>query len=100
MAPSTIYWINRLQGINTSRNYFVSINGEDILQPQNLVQRIYYEHPLFDDGAIVAQQRLPGLNERRTGVYLCGSYFRYGFHEDAFSSALQLSRLLVEDAWA
>lgn len=99
VAPSTIYWINRLQGIDTSRNYFVSINGEDTLQPQRVVQRIDYEHPLFDDGAIRAQQRLPGLNERRSGVYLCGSYFRYGFHEDAFSSALQLSRLLVEDAW-
>jgi predicted NAD/FAD-binding protein len=100
MAPSTIYWINRLQGIDAPRDYFVSINGEEMLQPRSVVQRIHYEHPLFDDGAIRAQQRLPGLNQRRSGVYLCGSYFRYGFHEDAFSSALQLSRLLVEDAWA
>jgi uncharacterized protein len=100
LAPSTVYWINRLQGIDTSRNYFVSINGEDSLQPGRVLQRIDYQHPLFDDAAIRAQQRLPGLNERRSGVYLCGSYFRYGFHEDAFSSALQLSRLLVEDAWS
>jgi uncharacterized protein len=100
VAPSTVYWINRLQGIDTSRNYFVSINGEDTLQPERVLQRIDYEHPLFDDDAIGAQQRLPALNERRSGVYLCGSYFRYGFHEDAFSSALQLSRLLAEDAWS
>jgi predicted NAD/FAD-binding protein len=100
LAPSTVYWINRLQGIDAQRNYFVSINGEDTLQPQQVLQRIYYEHPLFDDAAIRAQQRLPGLNLRRSGVYLCGSYFRYGFHEDALSSAVQLSRLLVEDAWA
>jgi predicted NAD/FAD-binding protein len=99
VAPSTIYWINRLQGIDTQRNYFVSINGEQMLQPQSVLKRIHYEHPLFNDGAIRAQQQLPRLNERRSGVYLCGSYFRYGFHEDAFSSALQLSRLLVEDAW-
>jgi predicted NAD/FAD-binding protein len=99
VAPSTIYWINRLQGIDTERNYFVSINGEETLQPQSVLQRIHYHHPLFDDGAIRAQRQLPRLNERRSGVYLCGSYFRYGFHEDAFSSALQLSRLLVEDAW-
>jgi uncharacterized protein len=99
VAPSTIYWINRLQGIDTQRNYFISINGEETLRPQHVLRRIPYEHPLFSDGAIRAQQELPRLNERRTGVYLCGSYFRYGFHEDAFSSALQLSRLLVEDAW-
>jgi predicted NAD/FAD-binding protein len=65
-----------------------------------VLQRIHYEHPLFDDAAIRAQQELPRLNQRRTGVYLCGSYFRYGFHEDAFSSALQLSRLLEQEAWA
>lgn len=100
VSPSTIYWINRLQGIETQRNYFVSINGEQTLQPHSVLKRIHYQHPLFDDGAIRAQRELPRLNERRTGVYLCGSYFRYGFHEDAFSSALQLSRLLVEDAWA
>jgi predicted NAD/FAD-binding protein len=100
VEPSTVYWINRLQGIDTQRNYFVSINGEQALQPHHVLQRIRYEHPLFNDQAIRAQRQLPRLNERRTGVYLCGSYFRYGFHEDALSSALQLSRLLVEDAWA
>jgi predicted NAD/FAD-binding protein len=80
--------------------FHISINGEETLRPQHVLRRIVYEHPLFNDGAIRAQQELPRLNERRTGVYLCGSYFRYGFHEDAFSSALQLSRLLVEDAWS
>ena len=100
VEPSTIYWINRLQGIDAQRNYFISINGEETLRPQNVLQRIAYEHPLFNDGAIRAQQELPRLNQRRTGVYLCGSYFRYGFHEDAFSSALQLSRQLVEHAWS
>jgi predicted NAD/FAD-binding protein len=28
-------------------------------------------------------------------VYFCGSYFRYGFHEDAFSSAVDLAELLT-----
>jgi predicted NAD/FAD-binding protein len=97
--PSTIYWINRLQGINSQRNYFVSINGEANLNPQNVLRRIRYEHPLFDDAAVRAQRELPQLNERRCGLYFCGSYFRYGFHEDAFSSALNLSRLLAPDTW-
>lgn len=97
--PSTIYWINRLQGIVSPRNYFVSINGEDALKPQSVLRRIHYEHPLLNDGAIRAQRRLPRLNERRTGIYFAGSYFRYGFHEDAFSSALNLSRLLAPGTW-
>jgi len=100
LEPSTIYWINRLQGISSQRNYFVSINGEAKLNAQHVLRRIRYEHPLFDAGAVRAQRELPRLNERRSGIYFCGSYFRYGFHEDAFSSALNLSRLLAPDTWA
>jgi predicted NAD/FAD-binding protein len=100
LEPSTVYWINRLQGVHSRHNYFVSINGEQTLKPSSVLQRIHYEHPLFNDGAIRAQKQLPNLNQRRTGIYFCGSYFRHGFHEDAFTSALNLSRLLATDAWA
>jgi predicted NAD/FAD-binding protein len=51
-------------------------------------------------GAIRAQRGLPGLNT--TGpVYFCGSYFKYGFHEDAFTSALDLCRTFAgEHVWS
>lgn len=98
-AASTVYWINRLQQPRTRHNYFVSINGEDALQPHKILRRIDYEHPLFNLGAIRAQRQLPALNRRPSRVYFCGSYFRYGFHEDALSSALDLSRELVSDVW-
>ena len=98
-TPSTVYWINSLQSIASRRNYFVSINGEPSLRPETILLRIRYEHPLFNCGAIRAQRDLPQLNGRRTGVYFCGSYFRYGFHEDALTSALELSRQLSNDVW-
>jgi len=98
-APSTVYWINRLQRPSTRQNYFVSINGAEALQPEKILRRIDYEHPLFNLGAIRAQSELPDLNRRHTGVYFCGSYFRYGFHEDALTSALTLSRELDGDVW-
>jgi predicted NAD/FAD-binding protein len=93
-SPSTVYWINSLQRPPTRQNYFVSINGEEALQPQKILKRISYDHPLFNLGAVRAQRELPALNARQSGVYFCGSYFRYGFHEDALSSALELSQLL------
>ena len=99
LAPSTVYWINSLQNLPTRQNYFVSINGEQSLRPATVLQRIRYEHPLFNVSAIRAQQALPGLNQRHSNVYFCGSYFRYGFHEDALKSALDLSRQLGADAW-
>lgn len=96
----TIYWMNRLQGVSRRADYFVSINGEDTVDPGRVIRRIPYEHPLFTLGAIRSQARLPGLNRREDGggVYLAGSYFRYGFHEDAFGSAVDLARVLLGGA--
>ena len=99
-TSSTIYWMNQLQNVSDRQNYFVSINGENSVNPNNVLQRIQYEHPLFNLGAIRAQKELPKLNARRTNVFFCGSYFRYGFHEDAFTSALDLCRTLTgERIW-
>jgi predicted NAD/FAD-binding protein len=94
-TPSTIYWMNRLQGVSDRQNYFVSINGEHSVNPNTVLKRIHYEHPVFSRGAIRAQAELPRLNERMNNVYFCGSYFRHGFHEDAFTSALELCRRLT-----
>jgi uncharacterized protein len=96
ISPSTVYWMNSLQEVSQARNYFVSINGENFVNPDSILKRIEYEHPLFSLGAIKAQRDLPKLNQRMNGsVFFCGSYFRHGFHEDAFTSALDLCRVLT-----
>jgi len=95
ISPSTIYWMNSLQGVSDRENYFVSINGENSVNPNTVLKRIHYEHPLFSLGAIRAQQQLPELNQPMNNVFFCGSYFKYGFHEDAFTSALELCRRLT-----
>jgi len=102
-TPSTIYWMNRLQGVSGRANYFVSINGAEKIAPDKILKRIEYEHPLFSLGALAAQVKLPKLNRREPGqrAYFCGSYFKYGFHEDAFTSALELCRILTgERIWS
>ena len=95
ISPSTIYWMNSLQGVSDRQNYFVSINGENSVNPNSILKRIQYEHPVFSLGAIKAQNKLPVMNQRQTNVYFCGSYFKYGFHEDAFTSALDLCRVIT-----
>ncbi len=89
-VPTTIYWMNRLQGVSENKNYFVSINAlHGSIQKQKLISEIEYEHPLFDVKAIDAQKELHLLNKNGP-LYFCGSYFKYGFHEDAFKSAVDL----------
>ncbi|MFA6961364.1 MAG: FAD-dependent oxidoreductase [Opitutaceae bacterium] len=103
LSPATHYWMNALQGVSNRENYFVSINRPDAIAPDKIIRRIDYTHPLFNLGAVRAQAELPKLNEQargRTETYFAGSYFRHGFHEDAFMSAVQLSELLLgRDPW-
>jgi len=99
ICPSTIYWMNSLQGVSEKRDYFVSINGEEGIHPETVLKRIQYEHPVFNLDAIRAQKELPRLNQRMKSTFFCGSYFRYGFHEDAFTSALELCRTLEKGIW-
>lgn len=88
-APSTIYWMNKLQDVSEKVDYFVSINPSASLDKTKVIKTIAYEHPLFDVPAMQAQEELYKLNEKGP-VYYCGSYFKYGFHEDAYKSAVEL----------
>ena len=89
LHASTIYWMNSLQKISDKRNYFVSLNDPNNIDEKKILKVIDYEHPLFDLHTAKAQPELSKLNEKGP-VYFCGSYFRYGFHEDALWSAVGL----------
>jgi predicted NAD/FAD-binding protein len=90
LVPTTIYWMNRLQGVSENKNYFVSINAvPGTIDEKKIHKVIDYEHPLFDVAAMKAQDELHKLNKGGP-LYFCGSYFKYGFHEDAYKSAVEL----------
>jgi predicted NAD/FAD-binding protein len=103
-STATHYWMNSLQGVSDRENYFVSINRPRAIDPTKVIRTIPYEHPLFNLGALRSQKELPELNVSGAGTtetYFAGSYFRYGFHEDALLSAERLSKLLLaRDPWA
>ena len=102
LHPRTIYWMNSLQDVSEKENYFVSINGEEEIEEDKIIKQVEFEHPLFDGAAVGAQNQLPDLNNRSEdqSVYFCGSYFKYGFHEDALVSAMDLcSTILKRPLW-
>lgn len=102
-APTTHYWMNSLQGVSRRKNYFVSLNAEESIAPELVLRRIEYTHPVFNREAIAAQGALPSLNRLspKQTTYYCGSYFKYGFHEDAFTSGLECARAVSGEAlWA
>jgi len=91
---TTHYWMNALQGVSKKRDYFVSINGAENIPDAAVLYRTVYHHPVYTLEAMRAQRELPSLNTRspQQRVFFCGSYFRHGFHEDAYASAVDLAR--------
>jgi uncharacterized protein len=97
VKTSTIYYMNSLQQVSQNKDYFVSINDPGSIDEDKIILTIDYHHPLFDLNAIKAQDNLVRINNQGNNTFFCGSYFKYGFHEDAFTSALDLSKQLVPD---
>lgn len=85
------YWMNRLQALPTRRQLFVTLNP--IRPPRHAIAAFEYAHPLFDAAALAAQSRLVELQGYRN-TWFCGSYFGYGFHEDALQSGLAVAGAL------
>ena len=82
------YSMNLLQGLATRRHYLVTLNRPGGYDEGQVLARMDYHHPLYTDASMATQAALPSLNGvRRT--WFCGSYFGYGFHEDAVRSAHQ-----------
>lgn len=53
---------------------------------------------MFGLGAVRAQAAVHAPDHRspRQPVFIARSYFRHGFHEDAFASALECSRVVID----
>lgn len=100
VLPTTHYWMNSLQGVSRRKDYFVSLNSHDRIAPAQVLKRIEYAHPLFDTVAIAAQRELPRLNRLSAdqNTYYAGAWFKYGFHEDGFTSGLECARAVTSAA--
>lgn len=90
---SLTYWMNKLQNIDPACPLFVTVNPNKRPRDELVLAEMSYDHPLFDAPALAAQRslnRLQGVDR----TWFCGSYFGYGFHEDAFTSGLEVAEAL------
>jgi predicted NAD/FAD-binding protein len=91
-SPVTVtYHMNRLQNLKTVRNYCVTLNPVRTIPREHIVREMEYTHPMYTFDALETQRNLPNFNGQKN-TYFCGSYFGYGFHEDAVRSAVQVTK--------
>jgi len=85
------YWLNKLQNLNTSKNYFLTLNPIEEIMNDKVIKKINFTHPYFNTENVTLQKNLYTLQGKKR-TWFCGSYFGYGFHEDGLSSSIELMK--------
>ena len=92
-SPCVTYWMNRLQGLRTEQQLFVTLNPPRAPAAGSLLASNRFNHPLFDAGSHQAQARLwAAQGSRRT--WFAGAWLGDGFHEDGVQSGLAVAEAL------
>ncbi len=84
------YHMNRLQSLQAEREFCVTLNRSDAIDPERIIRRIPYAHPVFTAAGVEAQKRFEQISGRGR-THFCGAYWGWGFHEDGVRSALRVA---------
>lgn len=84
------YWMNTLQSIPHDDLLLSSLNPTSAIREELIYEETSFMHPVFDRGALEAQSRIKSL-QGLNNTWFCGAYLRNGFHEDGYSSAVDVA---------
>jgi predicted NAD/FAD-binding protein len=91
-SVSLTYNMNILQHIPTSQfsDVLVTMNPPHPPDKSLTQAKFIYEHPIYNSDAIRSQDRLHEIQGGR-GLWFAGAWTKYGFHEDGFTSGLDVA---------
>jgi predicted NAD/FAD-binding protein len=92
-AGGITYWMNALQPLDTTEQYFVSVNPATTPAPASVKFETTFTHPIFTCDTAQAQKQLWDL-QGKDRIWFCGAYFGSGFHEDGLQSGLAVAEEL------
>ena len=92
-GSSLTYWLNILQNLKTEENIFLTLNPFFEIKKNKIYKEIEFTHPYYDQNTIDNQKKLIQL-QNSNNILFCGSYFGYGFHEDAIKSSIEMIKIL------
>ncbi len=88
---SVTYNMNILQNFHDAPETFcVTLNRSRDIDPEKVIKRFEYAHPVFTLDAVAAQERYDEIGNRNR-THFCGAYWFNGFHEDGVRSALRVT---------
>ena len=83
------YCMNLLQSIDCPEPLVVTLNRSDAIDPERILARMPYQHPIYTQASVAAQARKREVSGQRNTWY-CGAYWGWGFHEDGMRSAMDV----------
>jgi predicted NAD/FAD-binding protein len=88
------YHLNRLQSLRADREFCVTLNRTEAIDPEQIICKTRYAHPVYTPTGVAAQARhheISGSNR----THYCGAYWGWGFHEDGLNSARRVASELA-----
>ena len=92
-ACTVSYCMNLLQRIDADETYVVTLNRTDRIDPDRILRRMSYRHPVYTRAAVAAQKRRTEIQGRRN-TWFAGAYWGWGFHEDGIRSGAGIAQAL------
>jgi len=85
------YYMNRLQRLGTTEDYFVTLNGDAWVDSDRRIESILFDHPCYTFDSLSTHKELDTINGKDR-IYYCGAYCGFGFHEDGARSGLKVAQ--------
>ena len=85
--------MNILQGIESDTTFCVTLNATEDIDPDKILGRYQYSHPVFSLASVAATERWGEINGVNKS-WFCGAYWANGFHEDGASSGIRVAKAL------
>src|SRR5207245_11034533 len=79
------YYMNHLQRLRTREDYCVTLNRTEAIDPQRIVRRISYAHPVFTPEAVAAQAEQAATGGLETRTHYCSGICAGAFTRPAAS---------------
>ena len=92
-ACTVSYCMNLLQRIESPEPYVVTLNRTAVINPDKILSRMLYHHPVYSHASVAAQVRKQEIQGRRR-TWFAGAYWGWGFHEDGMRSAVEVAAAL------
>lgn len=92
-ACTVSYCMNLLQSLQSPEPFVVTLNRSAAIDPDKVIARMDYRHPVYTHASVAAQARRAEINGRRR-TWFAGAWWGFGFHEDGLRSGVEVARAL------